>query len=219
MNGQGSGVFITFEGGEGAGKSTMISRAREWLEGRGHHVIVTREPGGTPVAERIRELLLDRGHAELDPLAELLLVFAARAQHLAERIRPALAARQVVLCDRFTDATWAYQGAGRSVSAALIGSLEQAVHGDLQPDLTVLLDLPVQVGLERMAGRGARDRIEQESERFFERVRQNYLKRAAAAPERFAVVDASGDEDTVWRAVETALAAGLDRLDRRGAPR
>lgn len=220
MSGRDRGVFITFEGGEGAGKSTMIARARDWLAERGHEVVVTREPGGTPVAERIRELVLDRGHAELDAVAELLLVFAARAQHLAERIRPALAAGRVVLCDRFTDATWAYQGAGRSVSPALIGALEQAVHGDLQPDLTVLLDLPVRAGLERMAGRGDRDRIEQESERFFERVRQNYLQRAAAAPDRFAVVDASGDVETVWHAVESVLAAALaPGSDRRGASR
>jgi dTMP kinase len=199
------GWFITFEGGEGAGKSTMIERARTYLEGRGLAVLQTREPGGTQLAERIRDMVLNRNHAELDAVAELLLVFAARAQHLAELIRPALAAGKTVLCDRFTDATWAYQGGGRGVPAELIATLENAVHGDLQPDLTVLLDLPVPAGLERMSGRGDRDRIEQESRPFFERVRQTYLDRAAAAPERFVVVDASGSERRVWRGVKAAL--------------
>ena len=203
------GFFITFEGGEGAGKSTMIARARVWLEAHGHRVVQTREPGGTPLAERMRDMILDREHPELEPLAELLLVFAARAQHLAERIRPALAAGQTVLCDRFTDATWAYQGAGRAVPERLIESLEIAVHGDLEPDVTILLDLPVETGRARLAGRGEPDRIEQEPTRFFERVRENYLRRAAEAPDRFVVVDASGTEEAVWRDVEQALAERL----------
>lgn len=206
-----TGLFITFEGGEGAGKSTMIARAREFLEANGHVVVQTREPGGTPLAERIRAILLDREHAELEPLAELLLVFAARAQHVAELIRPALAAGRTVLCDRFTDATWAYQGAGRGQPLELIATLERAVHGDLQPDLTVLLDLPVKDGLARLSGRGASDRIEREPEPFFERVRHHYLARAAAAPRRFAVVDARADAATVWRHVEAALRERLRR--------
>ena len=206
-----SGLFITLEGGEGAGKSTMIRRARAFLERRGHAVVQTREPGGTPAAERIRAILLDPGLTELDGLAELLLVFAARAQHLAEVIRPALAAGQTVLCDRFTDATWAYQGAGRGAPARLIAALEAAVHGDLQPDLTILLDVPVAAGRARLAGRGDSDRIERESEPFFERVRRSYLERAAVMPQRFAVIDAGAPEEIVWGAVETALRERLPR--------
>ncbi|MEJ8568353.1 dTMP kinase [Elongatibacter sediminis] len=200
-----SARFITFEGGEGAGKSTMVARARGWLEAHGHEVVQSREPGGTPLAERIRAIVLDHDHESFDPVAELLLVFAARAQHLAELIRPSLAAGKTVLCDRFTDATWAYQGAGRDGPLELIGQLEQAVHGDLQPDLTILLDVPVETGMRRMAGRGEADRIEQESMAFFERVRRNYLERAAAAPERFAVVDAGAGLEAVWRSVEGVL--------------
>ena len=199
------GRFITFEGGEGAGKSTMMARCRKWFSDRGIEVLVTREPGGTALAEKIRAIVLDREHGSLSPVAELLLVFAARAQHLDELIRPALAQGTTVLCDRFTDATWAYQGAGRGLPSELIAALEQAVHGDLQPDLTLLLDLPVELGLHRISGRGLADRMERESAAFFERVRQNYLQRAAAAPQRFAVVDASLGEDAVWVKVEQVL--------------
>lgn len=200
-----SGWFITFEGGEGAGKSTMIERAYQWLIDHGHEVVTTREPGGTVLAEQIRAIVLDQGNSALCATAELLLVFAARAQHLAELIRPALAQGSTVLCDRFTDATWAYQGGGRGMPEELIAKLEQAVHGDLQPDLTLLLDLPVPLGLERIAGRGKADRIEQESVTFFDRVRQAYLRRAASAPERCVVIDASVDEQAVWQQLERIL--------------
>jgi len=199
------GLFITFEGGEGAGKSTMIERASSWFRSAGREVILTREPGGTRLAEKVRELVLGPEHEELSAEAELLLVFAARAQHLAELIRPSLARGCVVLCDRFTDASWAYQGGGRGQPAAFISALEQGVHGDLQPDLTLLLDLPVTTGLKRMADRGATDRIEQESIEFFERVRAVYLERAQKFPERFRVVDASQDIETVWSSIEETL--------------
>jgi len=199
------GLFITFEGGEGAGKSTMIERTRRWLIGHGHDVVMTREPGGTALAEQIRQMVLGRQTSAPCPTAELLLVFAARAQHLHELIRPELARGSTVVCDRFTDATWAYQGGGRGIPDELIATLERAVHGDLQPDLTLLLDLPVAIGLERIRGRGQADRMEQESLAFFERVRQAYLRRAAQAPQRFAVVDAAADEEAVWGQIEAIL--------------
>jgi dTMP kinase len=199
------GRFITFEGGEGAGKSTMIEHTQRWLTSRGHQVVTTREPGGTDLAEKIRDIVLNRENAGLCPTAELLLVFASRAQHLHELIRPALDRGETVLCDRFTDASWAYQGGGRGLSADMIATLENAVHGDLQPDLTILLDLPVETGLQRMSNRGHADRIEQESRAFFERVRQTYLDRASAEPGRFVVIDASQDENSVWHQVERAL--------------
>ena len=201
------GTFITFEGGEGAGKSTVVGQAADWFARQGREVLVTREPGGTDLAELIRDIMLHSDHEKLCATAELLLVFAARAQHLEERIRPALAAGKLVLCDRFTDATWAYQGGGRGMSADLIGTLELAVHGDLQPDLTILLDVPVSVGFERIAGRGKADRIEQESAGFFERVRQAYLQRAAAHPDRFLVIDATQPQPQVWSALEAGLAS------------
>ncbi len=199
------GCFITFEGGEGAGKSTMIERTHQWLIDHGHVVVKTREPGGTAVAEQIRALVLSPETTTLCAKAELLLVFAARAQHLDELIRPALAQGATVLCDRFTDATWAYQGGGRGLPGDLIAVLERAVHGDLQPDLTVLLDLPVELGLERVSSRGNADRIEHEPVAFFERVRQTYLARAAEAPQRFVVVDAAVNEAAVWRQIERIL--------------
>jgi dTMP kinase len=207
----GNGWFITFEGGEGAGKSTMIERTRQWLVARGHVVVNTREPGGTPVAEEIREILLGRKTLTLCATAELLLVFAARAQHLEELIRPSLARGSTVLCDRFTDATWAYQGGGRGVPEELITTLENAVHRDLQPDLTFLLDLPVQLGLDRVFSRGETDRIERESAAFFDRVRNTYLKRAALAPQRFVVIDASGDEESVWQQLASVLQQRVPR--------
>jgi len=199
------GRFITFEGGEGAGKSTMINRARTYFEGLGREVVLTREPGGTPLAERIRSLVLGNEFPELCAQSELLLVFAARSQHLQERIRPALLQGKIVLCDRFTDASWAYQGGGRGQPEGFIAALEQAVHGDLQPDLTLLLDVPVNVGLQRMLARGEIDRMEQESVDFFERVRSVYLQRAIQFPGRFRVIDAQLDIAAVWTAVEQAL--------------
>jgi len=200
------GRFITVEGIEGAGKSTMIERVEAWLKDSGHLVIRTREPGGTALAEELRKILLDKDNASLASLAELLLMFAARAQHLAEKIRPALAAGETVLCDRFTDATWAYQGGGRQLPHEEIAALETLVHGDLQPDLTLLLDLPVELGLERAARRSESDRFERESQAFFSRVRQAYLDRAASAKERFAVIDASQGQEQVWSQIEAVLA-------------
>ena len=200
------GRFVTFEGGEGAGKSTLIERARQWLCQHGYEVVMTREPGGTALAESIRDMVLHGKTERLCATAELLLVFAARAQHLEELIRPALQAGKLVLCDRFTDATWAYQGGGRGMPALLIQTLEQSVHGDLQPDLTILLDVPVALGLARIAGRGEADRIEREPDEFFERVRQAYLERAAAYPERFLVVDAAPEQSLVWSQLERGLA-------------
>lgn len=199
------GWFITVEGGEGAGKTTQIARIAHWLHERGHAVVQTREPGGTALAEKLREILLDNDNVALSSLAELLLMFASRAQHLDDLIRPALERGETVICDRFTDATWAYQGGGRGLPAEPIATLEQLVHGDLQPDLTLLFDLPVAVGLERAARRSASDRFESETLAFFERVRDAYLERAARFPERFVLVDAAQDEDTVWSQVEQAL--------------
>jgi dTMP kinase len=199
------GRFITIEGGEGAGKSTMMGRVADWLENAGHRVIRTREPGGTELAEKLREILLDRNNISLSGRAELLLMFAARAQHLEELIRPALARGDWVLCDRFTDATWAYQGGGRELPRDEIESLEMLVHGDLQPDLTLLLDLPVELGLKRAARRSQADRFEQESTLFFERVRAAYLERAQAAPGRFAVIDAAGTMEQVWSHIDAVL--------------
>lgn len=199
------GIFITVEGGEGAGKTTMMDRMARWLGDHGHGVVRTREPGGTELAEKLRDILLDKNSTGLSDQAELLLMFASRAQHLAEVIRPALQRGQTVLCDRFTDATWAYQGGGRNLPAEDIAALERLVHGDLQPDLTVLLDLPVEQGLKRASDRGESDRFEEESRGFFERVRAAYLRRAADAPDRFAVIDASLAEEQVWSQIEQLL--------------
>ena len=199
------GTFITIEGGEGAGKTTLMDRMADWLEARGRRVVRTREPGGTVLAEKLREILLDRSNANLSGQTELLLMFASRAQHLEEVIRPALRRGDTVLCDRFTDATWAYQGGGRGLPLEDIAVLERLVHGDLQPDLTLLLDLPVEQGLRRASTRGQADRFEEESRAFFERVRQAYLQRAESAPDRFAVIDASGTVDEVWAQVDEIL--------------
>jgi len=199
------GRFITVEGGEGAGKSTQIQRIGAWLAERGHTIVHTREPGGTQLAEQLRTTLLDTKNTAVSELTELLLMFAARAQHLDELIRPALLRGEWVVCDRFTDATWAYQGGGRGLPGEQIAALEKLVHGDLQPDLTLLLDLPVRVGLERVAMRGEADRFEREPEAFFERVRQAYLERAKAEPDRFEVIDASLTPDAVWSQIAHAL--------------
>ena len=199
------GKFITIEGGEGAGKSTMIDRLCGWLESHDHRVVRTREPGGTTLAEKIRAILLDDSNGELSSQSELLLVFASRAQHLEQLIRPALTRGDTVLCDRFTDASWAYQGGGRQMPDEWIATLEQMVHGDLQPDLTLLLDLPVEQGLKRVSRRGEADRFEQESLRFFKRVRQAYLAHAESNPRRFEIIDASGDPDQVWSQIESVM--------------
>jgi dTMP kinase len=204
------GRFITLEGVEGAGKSTVARFVQDWLAARGARVRLTREPGGTPLAERVRELVLAPGEERISPAAETLLMFAARAIHLEGLIRPALARGEWVVCDRFTDATRAYQGGGRGVPSALIEQLAAAVHGDLWPACTVLLDLPVPEGLERARRRaGAVDRFEQERAPFFEKVRRAYLELAGREPERFRVVDASRPLEEVQRAVVTVLEALL----------
>ncbi|MCA1770008.1 MAG: dTMP kinase [Halomonas sp.] len=203
------GRFITLEGGEGVGKSTNLARVVAWLEARGLEVVQTREPGGTPRAETIRELLLDPGVEEpLDADAELLLVFAARAQHLAQVVRPALARGAWVVCDRFTDATFAYQGGGRGIDPARIAELERFVQRGLVPDLTLLLDMPVEAARGRLAARGGeQDRFERERDSFFTAVRKAYLARAAANPGRIVVMDASRPLVEVGEQIEAILSA------------
>lgn len=203
------GRFITLEGGEGVGKSTNLALVADQIRAAGHELVVTREPGGTPLAEKIRQLLLQRHDECCDPMAELLLMFAARAQHLGGVIRPALARGQWVLCDRFTDATYAYQGGGRQLPTEPIVQLESLVQGSLRPDLTILLDAPVEVGQSRIAARDALDRFEQEQLAFFERVRHTYLTRAVAEPGRFHVVDAAAPLDAVGTAIRQFLAGWL----------
>jgi dTMP kinase len=206
------GKFITLEGGEGVGKSTQIAALRDLLAGRGLDVVVTREPGGTPRAERIRELLLQRGTEPMPVEAELLLMFAARSTHLENVIRPALARGAWIVCDRFTDATYAYQGGGRGVDQKQIVWLERYVQGDLRPDLTLLLDVAVDVGAARASARNGAsgaDRFESEQRDFFERVRAAYLDRARGEPKRFVVVDASQSADAVAAAIRAAVESRL----------
>ena len=193
--------FITLEGGEGAGKSTSLAVIVDFLRARGIAHLVTREPGGTALGEAIRSLLLGDVEAHVDPLAELLLIFAARAQHLTEVIRPALAAGAWVVCDRFTDASYAYQGGGRELGEAPIAVLEQLVQGGLRPDLTLVLDLEPRLGLERIGGRSTLDRFEREQLAFFERVRAVYRKRAAADPARCRLLDAGQPPERVGAAI------------------
>ena len=207
-----SGLFITLEGPEGAGKSTNREYLAELLIQAGIEVVLTREPGGTPLAERIRELLLAPDSEVMAVDTELLLMFAARAQHLAGVIRPALARGAVVLCDRFTDATYAYQGGGRGLAYERIAILEQFVQGDLRPDLTLVFDLPVEVGLARAAARGKLDRFEQEQQSFFEAVRQTYLARAAQAPERYRILDAAQPLSQVQADLAALVPALLERI-------
>ncbi|MGO1003699.1 dTMP kinase [Lysobacter sp. CA196] len=198
--------FVTLEGGEGAGKSTVLAALRGAFEAAGIEAVYTREPGGTPLAEQIRGLMLDTHHEPASPATELLLAFAARAQHVATAILPALERGAWVISDRFTDASYAYQGAGRGLDPAFIAELERRVVG-LRPVLTLLLDVPVEIGLQRVRGRGAADRIESERSDFFERVRQAYRDRAAAEPSRFAVIDAS-------QAADAVAAQAVERLRR-----
>lgn len=204
------GRFITLEGGEGVGKTTNLDYIRTAIEQVGKTVRVTREPGGTPLGEQIRALLLDPAHKGMASDCELLLMFAARAQHIDKVIRPCLDAGTWVLCDRFTDATYAYQGGGRGLSRRRIEALEQLVQGELRPDLTLILDVPVEVGLARAGERGALDRFEQEERAFFERVRSAYLERAAATPERYRVIDAGLALPQVQAQIDLALAPILD---------
>jgi dTMP kinase len=188
------GRFITLEGIEGAGKSTLARTLENALRERGLRVIATREPGGSPLAERLRGILLERGTEQITPVAETLLMFAARSLHIESRIRPALKQGSWVICDRFSDATRAYQGAGRGVDAALIESLAQAVHAQLWPQRTLLLDLPVELGLTRArARRAGGDRFEDEERQFFERARARYLQVAAEEPQRVRIIDARLD--------------------------
>ena len=203
------GRFITLEGSEGVGKSTNSKLIESLLREHGVDVVATREPGGTSFAEDLRGVLLARRAEAVSALAELLVVFAARAQHLERVIRPALAAGRWVVCDRFTDATYAYQGGGRGVAEADIALLERLVHPDLQPDLTLYLDLPVDVGLARVDA-AQRDRFESETRAFFDRVRAVYLARAARLP-RFATVDARGSLAEVDARVRATVAGFLAR--------
>ncbi len=191
------GQFITFEGTEGVGKSTQLANAASTLDALGVECVVTREPGGTPMAESIRELLLAPRDEPVNETTELLLMFAARAQHLHTRILPELEAGRWVLCDRFTDATFAYQGGGRGVPADRIALLESLVQGTVRPDHVILLDAPVETGMTRARHRGDLDRFEQEAVAFFERIRETYLARAANAPGRYNIVDASQPIETV----------------------
>ena len=197
------GRFITFEGIDGAGKSTHIDALAEHLRGTGRGVVLTREPGGTALAEQLRGLLLQ---SPMDPLTEALLVFGARRDHIGQVIAPALAAGQVVLCDRFTDATFAYQGGGRGFDAAVLATLEGWVQEGLQPDLTFWFDLPAGVAAARRAAARAPDRFEQQDEAFFERVRAGYEARWRAAPRRIVRIDADAPREQVWRQV-------LDRME------
>lgn len=200
------GRFVTFEGGEGVGKSTQLVRGAAWLRSTGVEVLETREPGGTPRAERLREILLERAAEPMPASCELLLMFAARATHVANQIEPALARGAWVFCDRFTDASHAYQGGGRGIPAAQIDALARLAHPSLAPDLTLLLDAPVATGMARAGARnGAADRFEVERVEFFERVRQAYLARARVEPGRFRVIDASGSIDEVQSVVRAAL--------------
>ncbi len=185
------GLFITVEGGEGVGKSTNVRFLQSYLADHGVKLTVTREPGGTDLAEAVRACLLEVRAEPVAPLTELLLIFAARAQHIDQLIEPALAAGEWVLCDRFTDATYAYQGGGRGVDWDMIRQLEQLTQGDLRPDYTLLLDAPVEVGMARAGERGELDRFEQEQQAFFSRVRDAYLRQASESSGRYRVIDAS----------------------------
>jgi dTMP kinase len=205
------GRFLTFEGIEGVGKSTQVARLSEGLRARGVAHVVTREPGGTPLAERIRDIALDNARSEtLPPTAELLLMFAARAVHLANHVEPNLRAGRWVVCDRFTDATYAYQGGGRGLSMEIIRQLESMVQGVRRPELTVLLDAPVEQALQRARQRNAgaaADRFESERADFFQRVHEAYHARAAADPGRIAVIDASQSADAVAASILKLLEA------------
>mgnify|MGYP001619568607 FL=1 len=198
-------MFITLEGGEGAGKSTNLEFVRQWLLRDGHDVVVTREPGGTELGERVRDILLHGRELSISAESEMLLMFAARAEHIARVVRPALDAGKIVLCDRFTDATYAYQGGGRGIPAARIATIESWVQGDLRPDLTLLFDVPVEDGRRRAGLRSEPDRFEQENNEFFARVHATYLARAASEPGRMRVIDASQSLEKVEKQIGTVL--------------
>ena len=203
------GRFIVLEGGEGAGKSTQARNVALWLGEKGRDPVLTREPGGSRLAEAIRELVLRPWREGVDGTTELLLMFAARAAHLRATIRPALAAGRDVVCDRFIDATYAYQGAGRGLPTKQIDTLATMVIGDLTADLIILLDVPPAIGSERVQNRGSGNRFDHEQLRFAEAVREAYLRRARKDPGRYAIIDAGGKRTDVTRAIETVLEARL----------
>lgn len=199
------GIFITVEGTEGVGKSTNMAFIESWLKNAGKEIVVTREPGGTELGEKLRNVLLDAKEQSMCDDTELLLMFAARAQHIQQVIQPALDAGKWVLCDRFTDATYAYQGGGRGIDMSRIAQLEQWVQGDLRPDMTLILDLPVDIGLERAGKRSEPDRFELEKHDFFNKVRDTYLSRAAAQHQRYQVIDASSSISEVQQSIQVVL--------------
>lgn len=203
------GRLITLEGGEGAGKTTHARTIAAWLAARGRDVVTTREPGGSPLAEAIRGVVLADWSEGLDATTELLLIFAARAAHLRATLRPALERGSDVVCDRFVDASWAYQGAGRGLPATALQAMEDLVLAGLQPDLTLIFDVPPDVGLARAKSRGDLNRFEAENLAFMQRVRQAYLDRAAAAPQRCVVLDAALGIDEVQRQLLSTLQARL----------
>jgi len=200
-------LFITLEGSEGVGKTSNMEFIKSKLKQKGIEFIETREPGGTPLGEALRAMLLGEDFKGMSDDTELMLMFAARAEHVAQVIRPALQSGKWVLCDRFTDATYAYQGGGRQLDMQRIAGLENWVLGDLRPDLTILLDAPIEVGRARAGKRSAPDRFEKERDAFFNRVRETYLARAKAEPERVKVVDASLDLQSVQQQIDAVLEA------------
>jgi len=200
---QSRGLFLTVEGGEGVGKSTNITYLAEQLQKQGVKLVVTREPGGTQLAESVRQILLQVSDESVGGLTELLLMFAARAQHIEKLIEPALSAGMWVLCDRFTDATYAYQCGGRGVSVSTVSQLEQLVQGELRPDYTLLLDAPIDLGMSRAEQRGELDRFEREDRLFFQRVRDTYLQLAQESSGRYRVIDASLSLPEVQGAIDT----------------
>ena len=199
------GQFITVEGTEGVGKSTSMAFIEQWIKNSGQELIVTREPGGTVLGEKLRNVLLDAKEQSMSDDTELLLMFAARAQHLHEVIQPALDAGKWVLCDRFTDSTYAYQGGGRGIDTSRISQLEQWVQGDRRPDMTIVLDLPVEEGLVRAGKRSTPDRFELEKHEFFNKVRDTFLARASSNPDRYKVVDASPSIEEVQQSIQAHL--------------
>lgn len=199
------GKFITVEGTEGVGKSTNMDFIEDWLKKSGKELVITREPGGTRLGEKLRKVLLDAKEQSMSDDTELLLMFAARAQHLSEVILPALDAGKWVLCDRFTDSTYAYQGGGRGIDMSRIAQLEQWVQGDQRPDMTFILDLSVEIGLERAGKRSEPDRFELEKHDFFNKVRDTFLARADSTPERYQVIDASPAIDDVQKSIQSVL--------------